>query len=71
MEDHDWIGDVLQDLATYCQANGLRCTEDALKAAESAFIRDRPDMGPRNLTPENHLATVNRRPSPVDRRPAR
>ncbi len=41
MAKHDWIGDVLEDMATYCGNNGLQETQDALKLAKSAFSRDR------------------------------
>ncbi len=71
MEDHSWIDDVLQDLATYCQANGLQRTEHALRAAKSALIGHQLDVEPENLTLENQLAAANRRPVPVDRRPYR
>ena len=67
MKDHEWICDVLHDLADYCRQNGLERTEDALKVSQTAFLSDSLDLEPQNLRLENHLALANGRPVIVEK----
>ena len=56
MAKHDWIGDVLEDMATYCRNNGLPETEDALKIAKSVFSSDRDRTVPTIIDLQSILA---------------
>ena len=60
MAKHDWIGDVLEDMATYCGNNGLQETQDALRLAKSAFSCDRDRSKPTVIGLQSILAQAQR-----------
>lgn len=62
MANHDWMSNVLDDLTSYCEQNGLDETSALVAVAKRIFESELRAMSPTKMTLENHLSHVNRRP---------
>jgi len=62
MANHDWMSGVLDDLASYCERNGLDETLALVELTKRIFESELRAVSPSKMTLENLLTQANHRP---------